>query len=147
VFELGTDGPRRILVGVSGSDSSLKAGSYAAGLARRQSSELVALYVTEPHLGLSAALAASAGVAIPPTADERVEELKQMALTRAADVGIRMVFLHRHGNPYDELVAVAEELRAEAIVLGTSHRSGHRVIGSLAGRLLRESRWPVTVVP
>ncbi|HEU4946748.1 MAG TPA: hypothetical protein VFT31_06325 [Kribbella sp.] len=35
-FELGTDGPRLVVVGVDGSRTSLRARAYAAGVARRQ---------------------------------------------------------------------------------------------------------------
>jgi len=35
-FELGTDGPKVILVGIDDSVTSLRAGAYAAGLARRR---------------------------------------------------------------------------------------------------------------
>lgn len=35
-FERGTDGPKVILAGVDGSESSLRAAAYAAGPARRQ---------------------------------------------------------------------------------------------------------------
>src|SRR5690349_22445207 len=38
-FELGTDGPKVILVGLDDSVTSMRAGAYAAGLARRQRSE------------------------------------------------------------------------------------------------------------
>jgi nucleotide-binding universal stress UspA family protein len=35
----------------------------------------------------------------------------------------------------------------DAVVVGASLRSGRRFVGSLAGRLLRDAGWPVTVVP
>ena len=45
-FERGTDGPRVIVAAVDGSTTSLRAASYAAGLARRQSAELVVIFVS-----------------------------------------------------------------------------------------------------
>jgi hypothetical protein len=45
-FELGTDGPSVILVGVDNSTTSIRAGWYAAGLARRQRARIVAVYVS-----------------------------------------------------------------------------------------------------
>ena len=47
-FELGTDGPKVILVGIDDSVTSLRAGAYAAGLARRQGARLVCVYVERP---------------------------------------------------------------------------------------------------
>ena len=44
-FELGTDGPSAILVGVDDSVTATRAGWYAAGLARRQGAKLIAVYV------------------------------------------------------------------------------------------------------
>ena len=40
-FELGTDGPSVVLVGVDDSTTSLRAGWYAAGLARRHLPQVV----------------------------------------------------------------------------------------------------------
>ena len=44
-FELGTDGPTSILVGVDDSTTSVRAGWYAAGLARRRRARVVAVHV------------------------------------------------------------------------------------------------------
>jgi nucleotide-binding universal stress UspA family protein len=64
-----------------------------------------------------------------------------------ARLGVDNRFLRRTGNPYIELVRTADELRVDAIVIGASTRSGRRLVGSLAGRLVRDAKWPVTVVP
>src|SRR5258708_7894260 len=50
-FELGTDGPLSILVGVDGSTTSQRAGWYAAGLARRQAARVTAVYVAPVSAG------------------------------------------------------------------------------------------------
>jgi nucleotide-binding universal stress UspA family protein len=42
---------------------------------------------------------------------------------------------------------VAEERKVDAIVVGASTQAGHRLVGSLATRLVRHATWPVTVVP
>jgi nucleotide-binding universal stress UspA family protein len=42
---------------------------------------------------------------------------------------------------------MATEIRADAIVVGASTWAGHRFAGSLAVRLVKAGRWPVTVVP
>lgn len=49
-FELGTDGPRLVVVGVDGSRTSLRARAYAAGVARRQGARLVVAYVATPSV-------------------------------------------------------------------------------------------------
>jgi nucleotide-binding universal stress UspA family protein len=144
-FELGTDGPTRILVGVDGSESSMHAGAYAAGLARRQNATLVALYVVSTA-SVSAQVAATAGALIQ-THQELGRELRDAVVQAGERNGFATEFVQRTGNPYKELIAVAKELRVDAIVVGASMQSGHRLVGSLAGRLVRDAAWPVTVVP
>jgi nucleotide-binding universal stress UspA family protein len=145
MFELGTDGPLRILVGVDGTEASLRAGAYAAGLARRQGSKLVALYVAAPT-PLAAQLAATAA-AMMQAQQEIEQELRSMVAEATSLFGITAEFVTRAGNPYRELIKVAEEFRVDAVVVGASTQSGRRFVGSLAGRLVRDARWPVTVVP
>jgi nucleotide-binding universal stress UspA family protein len=62
-------------------------------------------------------------------------------------VGVPIEFLAVRGDPYTELKRVAEEVRADAVVVGASAKAGHRFVGSLAVRLVKAGRWPVTVVP
>jgi nucleotide-binding universal stress UspA family protein len=145
LFELGRDGPSRILVGIDGSETSMRAGAYAAGLARRQGSHLIVLYVAAPN-PMAAQFAATAG-AMMQTQHEVAAQLRSAVLEGAALVGIDAEFVQRHGNPYRELIAVAAELRVDAVVVGASLKSGRRFVGSLAGRLVRDATWPITVVP
>ncbi|NUR68190.1 MAG: universal stress protein, partial [Streptomyces sp.] len=51
------------------------------------------------------------------------------------------------GDPYGGLVKAADELKADAVVVGASEQAGHRIVGSVAVRLVKAGRWPVTVVP
>jgi nucleotide-binding universal stress UspA family protein len=147
-FELGTDGPRVILVGVDDSVTSLRAGAYAAGLARRQGARLVAVYV-EQRSTLYAATAAGAGAvaAQDQAIRETGEDMRRRAEAEAERLGVPITFIIAHGDPYHELRRVADQMRADAVIVGASAKAGHRWIGSLAVRLVKAGRWPVTVVP
>ena len=144
-FELGTDGPSRMLVGVDGSETSLRAGAYATGLARRQGSKLIVLYVM-PTAAMAGQIAATAG-ALAQTQQEIADQLRATIEERAVPMGLDVEFVVRRGNPYRELLAVADERKVDAVVVGASTQSGRRFVGSLAGRLVRDAVWPITVVP
>jgi nucleotide-binding universal stress UspA family protein len=147
-FELGTDGPSVILVGVDESVTALRAASYTAGLARRQRARVVVLYVA-PLSGMALASSTGAGVlaAENEAHEEIAKELADRAEAMARELGISVTFLTGHGDPYHEITRVAMETRADAIVVGASLKAGHRLMGSLAVRLVRAGKWPVTVVP
>ncbi|MFI5694663.1 universal stress protein [Kribbella sp. NPDC051586] len=145
MFELGGDGPGAILVGVDGSETSLRAGSYAAGLARRQGARVVVLFVhTPPGAGILTAGLIEVQRQAQATV---VDELRAEVEHHARLLGLSFAFYERHGNPYLELIRLADELRVDAVVIGASMRAGHRLVGSLATRLVRDAKWPVTVVP
>ncbi len=148
-FELASDGPTVILVGVDGSPTSLRAGAYAAGLARRQRARLVVVYVA-PVASLATAMpgaGAAAAVAQGDAFDEISDDLRRQVEGQAQERGIVVTFVARRGDPFSELRRVAGEVRAEAVVVGASARAGHRLVGSVAVRLVRAGKWPVTVVP
>jgi nucleotide-binding universal stress UspA family protein len=147
-FELGTDGPSAILVGVDDSVTSLRAAAYTAGLARRQRARVIAVYVA-PVAGVALASPAGPSVLMAENEayDEVAKELADRADRMATELGISVTFIMAHGDAYREITRLAMETRADAIVVGASLKAGHRLMGSLAVRLVRAGKWPVTVVP
>ncbi|WP_374202738.1 universal stress protein [Amycolatopsis sp. GM8] len=145
-FERGTDGPHLILAGVDGSPSALRAGAYAAGLARRQRSRLVIVYVLAPSVwtGMSPSLLAAAQ---EEAHDDMITELRRPIENLAEESNINVTFEIRRGDAYTELKRVAIDRQADLVVVGASDSAGHRLVGSVANRLVRAGLWPVTVVP
>ncbi len=141
--------PRRavIVVGVDGSETANHAGAYAAGMARRQHGILVCVFVhTIGGLGASAP---SVIPALQEAQQDVVTDIKR-TIEEAQKLPwdqLDIEFVERTGNPFKEIVAVATERRADAVVVGASMQAGHRLVGSLAVHLVRAAQWPVTVVP
>jgi len=132
-----------LLVAVDGSDTSMRAGAYAAGLARRQNARLACLYVR----GYSMVAEAGAVVQVQQAHNDVARELRDAVETQSGRIGVRAEFFERVGNPFTEIVRLADELQADAVIVGASTKAGHRFVGSLAVHLVRANRWPVTVVP
>ena len=148
-FELGTDGPIALVVGVDGTETSLRAAAYAAGLARRQRTKLVIVYARKQPAAL-VSIGDQSGIAIREmlAAQDEIERQLREALrhqTRIWRIDAHLVV--RDGDPLTVLSEVAKEVRADAVIVGSSTSMGHRIAGSLAVRLVRLARWPVTVVP
>jgi nucleotide-binding universal stress UspA family protein len=71
-----------------------------------------------------------------------VEQIERSTWAVDAQLEVRV------GPPLRVITAVAEEVRAEAVVVGSSRRAGfHLPGGSLPVQLMRAHRWPVIVVP
>ena len=148
-FELGTDGPTALVVGVDGSPTSLRAAAYAAGLARRQHTRLVIVYARKQPAALIS-IADHGGIAVRELLDAQDEVERQLRDAMQAQSGhwqIDAQLVVRDGDPMTVLSDVAKEVRADAVIVGSSTSMGHRIAGSLAVRLVRSARWPVTVVP
>ena len=142
-FEFGNDGPSVIMAGIDGSATSLRAGAFAAGLARRERARLVCVFVkTAPaYITVPGGLTA----AIPD--DDEAAQLRRLVAEGASYHDIPVELVVTRGDPYMELTRLAAELYADLVVVGASTHAGHRLIGSLAVRLVRAGKWPVTVVP
>jgi nucleotide-binding universal stress UspA family protein len=147
-FELGTDGPSVILVAVDDSTTSIRAGWYAAGLARRQHAKMIAVFVSPlSSLGSAGPGGASLAVARDEAFRATADDMRKRADAAAEELGISVTFVAARGDPFGEICRIADEVRADLLVVGASAHAGHRFVGSLAVRLVRKGRWPVTVVP
>lgn len=135
--EAGKDGLAVIVVGVDGGVRAQHAAAWASGLARRERALLVVVYV-EP-LG-SAAYWSPIGMATAAeAANAFVAELRQLAVRYLDAAGISWELVHYRGDPAHGLEAVAEDRRADCIVVGRG--------GGVAKSLINDARRPVVVVP
>src|SRR3954453_7809367 len=104
-FELGTDGPITIVVGVDGSDSSSRAAAYAGGLARRQGASLIAVYVRRQVGGvLTAADRTGASAALEQRHQHDTgTELRSGFENGAPAYGIDAQPVIKTGDPFTEI--------------------------------------------
>ena len=140
------DGPSLLVVGYDGSTSSRKALAYAAGMARRERSELVVVEVNpsgpdgtsavDPSAGSRAGRASRAGSLTTEVAFE-LEELLP---------GRWWVELCQ-GDPATELQRLSNDLQSDAIVIGRARGSVRHSVSAIAKSLIRHAHQPVIVVP
>lgn len=144
-FELGRDGATWIIAGVDGSQTSERAGAYAAGLARRQGSKLA--IVLAQDLRTASTLGSEAAVNAAIESSHALEQDLREAIT-ATPWPVEVELIVRPGAPFQVLSEVADELSAGLIVLGSSRPHAYlRPSGALSAQLIRARRWPVLVVP
>jgi nucleotide-binding universal stress UspA family protein len=134
-----------LLVGVDGSETSLRAAAYAGGMAKRQNARLVCLFVRSTSA--MAAMAPDSAAVIAQAQSDQFEEIRSMIEQQQPYAGLDVTLIDRSGNPYRELCKLAAALQVDGVVVGASMQAGHRLVGSLAVHLVRDAKWPVTVVP
>jgi nucleotide-binding universal stress UspA family protein len=144
--ELSTDGPLVIVAGIDGSDSSMRAAAYAFGLGRRQGATVVFGYIRPLGTGTPTVAGAMSEAGLDIAADLE-KEIRDGAQRLPDDHRARWEFRVGQGDAFHGLVELADRLKADAVVIGASQKAGHRVLGSVAIRLVKAGRWPVTVVP
>lgn len=139
------DGARVVLVGVDGTTTSMRAATYAFGLARREGCHLVVVHVL-PGGSWSWAVPGG-GATLQRILDELDAELQAEIRQMAEGTGVPVSVVSRLGHPSFCLPAIADEVRADIVIVGASSQLRRKVGGCLSTRLIRLGRWPVTVVP
>lgn len=140
---------RRILHPTDFSRASAPALRPAVALAKACRAPLVLLHVMtppSPFIGKGAPPSSYADLLI--LARRSARRRLAAALARVRRVGVRAQAIFAEGLPADEILRAARRARADLIVMGTHGRTGvSRVfLGSVAERVVRESRCPVLTV-
>ena len=133
--------PRHIVVGVDGTDASLRALDLAATVARRNESEVTVVFVRHTPAVSGVTPVDWASIFAPIEA-----EVESAARGRLA--GVRWELTMTDGAPAAELERVARQVGADLLVVGRS-RGGliHRLLeGSVAGHAATHAPVPVLVV-
>jgi nucleotide-binding universal stress UspA family protein len=138
----------KTLIATDGSESAQEAIEFGLELAQGQSATAVVVHVAQ-----AVEVLPCASFAIPaPTAPHELDEQDQKPLKEAVEIaarkGIEIKTELLLGNAADEIVAFADSIDADLIVVGSR---GHGAIagallGSVSRDVLHESRRPVLVV-
>jgi len=137
--------PKTILVPVDFSDTSERALDYAVDLAKQLGASVVVMHAYElPVYGFpDGAFVATVEMAT------RIMNGAQAGLQAEVDKhkasGVEMKTVLRQGIPVDEVHSVADEVKADLIVVGTHGRRGlaRALLGSIAENVIRTSTRPV----
>ncbi len=135
---------KTIVLGLDGSDASKRAMSVAVELAKRDGARLVLVHVEQDVAG-------KGGAPIVATEDEIQAEIRGQA-SELSEQGIDTTVEMRNimlGGPAHPMEEIAEEVKADLIVVGTRGHSGIAglLLGSVTQRLLHIARRPVLVIP
>ncbi len=133
-----------ILVAIDFEKASMKALDVAKELASKLGAEVMLAHVYQVPMftypGLEPALLPTFSAEIGDAVKKAMSELKEQT-------GISKAVL-REGEPASELLAIADEVSASMIVMGTHGRKGisHLLLGSVAERVVRQSKVPVLTI-
>jgi universal stress protein A len=121
------------------SDSALE---HAEALAKQRHARLVILHVEEPPLAYGGG---ELYYGLHEPSSERI--MKMLEDVRPRDASVPFVHKLTMGDPAAEIVRIAEEEKADMVVLGTHGRTGmsRLLMGSVAEAVVRRSPAPVLV--
>lgn len=140
---------QRILCPVDFSESSQRALDLALALAKRHGSQLAAMHVVPRALGDPATYPYLAEP-VKPTTQTRDRAFRQLGafVHRALAEKLPTDVILDDGDPLEAIIAKAEKLPADLLILGTHGRRGFKrlLLGSVTERVLRLAPCPVLSV-
>jgi nucleotide-binding universal stress UspA family protein len=142
----------QLIVGFDGSAPAVRALDTAARmLSGRPPGRITVAWVA--HLSSAVELSAEAAAIVESDFDQVAAEIRAAAAKQLGDSAVTWDFQWRQGLIAQELITIAESVRAERpddvviVLVGSSSSAMHRVVGSVAVTLAHHSPVPITVVP
>ena len=142
------DTMKTILIATDGSESAREGLDFGLELAEEQGATPFVVYVAPAVEVLPYASFAATAPTVPHELDEQDRMPLQEAATIAARRGLEVKTELLVGNPADEIVAFADTIEADLIVVGSRGQGAIAsvLLGSVSRAVLHESRRPVLVV-
>jgi len=144
-----------ILIAIDGSEIGWKALNWAFKFAKSMGSDIVIIHVAPPGFTIKQVVNATceAPISIVPEPPEcvkerilKVLEVLEEARRRAEEVGLKVDFVLRHGDPSREIVKETSK-GYSLVIIGHRGFSKHRFgLGSIAEKIVREAQCSVFVV-
>lgn len=142
--------PTRILLATRVGDASAAPAHTAAWLASSLGAELTLVYIA-PELGTVSEVALAAGIPAEQVQKRIMKEAEERARDwgRGALEGLPFDVVVEEGEVAERVAAVASELDARLVVVGTEARGAIQglILGDTTRDILRRTPCPVVVVP
>jgi nucleotide-binding universal stress UspA family protein len=140
--------PKSILVPTDFSDPASEALDFAIDLAEKLGARVTVMHAYEfPIVGLpDGALVPSADIAIAIL--NSAQKALDTVVRAKKNLGIEITAVLKNGEPREAILAVAKDMGADLVVMGTHGRRGlaHILLGSVAEYVVRTSPQPVLTV-
>ena len=138
----------RILAATDSSEPAQAAVRHAVGLASATGATLHVLYVVDTETSWLTVSKADVKQTLRAVGESVGENVLADAEAHAADAGVPVETALREGVPDEEILAHADDIDADLVVLGTHGRDGvaRRVLGSTTERVARDANTPVLTV-
>jgi nucleotide-binding universal stress UspA family protein len=145
----------KIVVGIDGSEKSMKAAEYAISIAKIYNAELIATNILTSDIGY---IYSSPGIESPPLTIREIillaeDEAKKWfdkikAAANKNEIQFRTEFIVAKRSVLSTILDYAEEQNINLIVVGTTGRSGIKkmLLGSVASGLVTYALCPVLVI-
>jgi len=145
---------RRILIAVEDSPYSEQAVNYGVLLAKGLGAKITLVHVDE--IPISSPYSADPLLMESPVMIPEImhiqEEASKAFLKRIEDhygSDVKLTTVTKIGRAQDEILAVADDCKADMIILGTHGRTGfdHFISGSVSESVARKAKCPVLIIP